>query len=346
MSDGSEDKKHPASDTKLRKQREKGSVPSGQESAGFFACAIGLLLLLASADLIWEHIKEMVILVFDQITLPFEEAQEVSLNGLRKSISRILLPIVGLVVIGSFLVILIYNKGFLFSMKPVTPQMSRVSPMQGLKRIFGRRGMTETVVSVVRITIWLVIAGGLGLWAVYELAAQWPCSGSCAVNEIVPIFRLLTILAIILMCLAAIADMIVQRSVFLQEQKMTETEQKNERKEQSGAPELRQERRRRMREANQPLRKANPQNATMCIFFGDRAIAIEFQPPEVHLPYVVAKAATAEESRRLRKLVTANGWPETENEKLVRGGMTTAPGDVLDHTLFAEFVSVVQEMFD
>lgn len=346
MSDGgSEEKKHDATETKLRKQRDDGSVASAQESAGFLSCAFGLIVLLASASMVWNLLQELIIVVIDQMTLPFDEAREASLTKLQNAIIRILLPIVGIVLIVGILTILIYNKGFLFAMKPVMPQFSRVSPTQGFKRVFGRRGMIETATSTVRVTLWLVIAGVLGLWALYELAAQLPCQGACAMKEIGPMFRLLAVLAIALMCLTAGADMIVQRRLFLHEQKMTETELKNERKNQSGAPELRQERRRRMQEANQPQRKPDPNNATMCFFFENRAVGIEFQPPDVPLPHVVAKANTLAESQALRKTVRANGWHNMESAKLTQAGMTTGLGDVIPEQMFTTFVSAVEEMF-
>ncbi|MEP5761249.1 MAG: EscU/YscU/HrcU family type III secretion system export apparatus switch protein [Litoreibacter sp.] len=71
-------------------------------------------------------------------------------------------------------------------------------------------------------------------------------------------------------------DLVVQRALFLDEQKMTETERKNEQKDQHGTPEVRQERRRRMRESARSKRDPVLGNATMCFFYEDRAVGIEF----------------------------------------------------------------------
>ncbi|WP_299554606.1 EscU/YscU/HrcU family type III secretion system export apparatus switch protein [uncultured Tateyamaria sp.] len=345
MSGGSEAKKHDASETKLRKQREKGSVANSHESAGFLACALGVALLFSSAGQIWKKMRSMVEMSIGQINLPFDEARDASVSTLGQAVLVVLLPVLGISIVAAFLTAIIYNKGFIFAMKPITPQMSRVSPSSGFKRIYGRRGLIETPISTVRICIWLAFAALLGFWPVVEFTGNWACEGACFANRLVPVFRVLIIGAIVLLLLVAGIDMIIQRKLFLHEQKMTDTERKKERKDQFGAPEIRQERRRRMREADQPQRKPNLDNATMCFFFGDIAVAIEFRPPEVALPHVMARAGTAEESQRLRMHVAGVGWPEQEHEELARAGFSTAPGDVLNEQAFSSFVVAVQKMF-
>ncbi|WP_299507323.1 EscU/YscU/HrcU family type III secretion system export apparatus switch protein [uncultured Roseobacter sp.] len=345
MTGGSEAKKHKASETKLRKQREKGSVASSQESSGFLASALGIALLLGSAGPIWEKMRLMIEISLEQINLPFDAAREASLIALGQAVLVMILPVLGISIATAFLTAVIYNKGLIFAMKPITPQMSRVSPSSGFKRIYGRRGLIETPISTVRICLWLGFAVLVGFWPVVEFASNWVCEGACLANRLVPVFRILIIGAFVLLLLAAGVDMIFQRKLFFYEQKMTETERKNERKDQFGAPEIRQERRRRMREMDQPQRKPDLDNATMCFFFDDAAIAIEFRPPEVALPYVMAKAETALESHHLRTRVTGGGWPEQEHEGLTRSGLSTASGDVLSEQTFSSFIKAVEKMF-
>ncbi|NJM81719.1 MAG: EscU/YscU/HrcU family type III secretion system export apparatus switch protein [Tabrizicola sp.] len=345
MSDGSEAKKHAPSETKLRKQREKGSVASSQESAGFLACGLAIAMIAGTAGVIWQKMQSMITTSIDQIDLPFDEARKVSYDALGGLTLGVLLPILGLSLGVGFLTAIIYNKGFLFSMKPVTPQMSRVSPSSGFKRIYGQRGLIETPVSALRIFLWLAFAGLLGFWPVIRLAGDWACESHCWANQLGPLFLLLVIGAVVLMLLTAGADMLIQRKIFLHEQKMTDTERKNERKDQFGSPEVRQERRRVMREIGQPRRKPKVRNATMCFFHGEEAVAIEFRPPEVTVPYVMVRTRTAAESLRLRKRIMKNRWPELEHEGLTRAGLTVAPGDPLGEHSYSDFVEAVQKMF-
>ncbi len=346
MSDGSEDKKHSASHTKLRKQRDQGSVASGQESSSFLAAALGLILIAAMAGTIWQQFQRMIIKSFDLVGMPFDQAVEVGLRSVGPTLLILLLPLVGIALSIAFLAAVIYNKGLLFALKPVSPQIARINPIEGFKRIYGKRGWVETGISVLRISSWLIFAGLLGALPMLKLLQQSTCMGACLVNQMLPVFKILLIGAPLILILAAVSDMIVQRKLFLGEQKMTETEKKRETKDQHGTPEIRQERQRRMREAARPMRKPGAENATMCFYHRECAVGIEFKPPSVILPYVVAKARTAEEAVKLRKAISRKGWPEMEHPILTRAALARPEGDALDEANFATFIEAVNAMFE
>jgi type III secretion protein U len=342
---GSEAKKHAASETKLRKQREQGSVASSQEAAGFLACAFGITLVAAMAGVIWTRLQAVITGSLDVMNLPFDAAREASLQMLGQTLLAIILPLTGITLTTAFVTAVIYNKGMLFAMKPVTPQLKRVSPGAGFKRIYGKRGMVETPISALRIYLWLGFALLVGVWPFMAILRQSACIGPCMANRIVPIVWLLVIGAVVVMIVTAVGEMLMQRKLFLHEQKMTETELKRERKDQHGSPEIRQERRRRMREANTQKRKTGAARATMCFYWGDKAVGIEFRPPKVALPYVVVKTDTAAETAKLRKLVTDKGWPEMQHEALTRAGLVRRDGETLDEQSYAAFIDAVTLMF-
>jgi len=345
MSDSSEDKKHAASDTKLRKQREQGSVASSQESSSFLAVAFGVVFITAMAGSIWQQMQLMITSSLDLIGTPFEQAIFAGFDRLGTILLGLLLPIVGSALAVAFIAGIIYNKGILFAMKPVMPQLNRISPKSGFKRIYGKRGWIETSISTLRIVIWLALATVVGGLPMLGFLQQSTCTGICLVNQIAPIFYTLATLAPVLFLLIAAADMFVQRKLFLGEQKMTDTEKKRETKDQYGTPEIRQERRRRMREANQSRRKPGVDKATMCFYHGACAVGIEFKPPSVVIPHVVAKATTAQESVKLRKAVARMGWPELQHEGLTRAALARPEGDVLDEASFQSFIDAVNEIF-
>ncbi|MFG5379915.1 EscU/YscU/HrcU family type III secretion system export apparatus switch protein [Yoonia sp. R2-816] len=71
------------------------------------------------------------------------------------------------------------------------------------------------------------------------------CTIGCSGHVLEPLAWLYLVGAMVIFMLAAGIDMIVQRALFLFKQRMTASEVKRERKEQSGTPKVRQERRRR-----------------------------------------------------------------------------------------------------
>ncbi len=347
MSQGTEAKKHAASSSKLRKQREKGTVANSADSSGFLATGFGITLIVMTAPIIWSRIQEMITRSFGLFHLPFPEARQTIGDILAQLFIGIVIPILAITLLTAFIVSIIYNNGLVFALKPVSPQMSRISPGTGVKRIYGRRGLIQTPVSLSWIAVWLIFATILGLVPFVALLQQTTCAGICMVNQLLPLLKGLVLGAIAIFVIAAIADMIMQRKLFLHEQKMTETERKQERKDQHGTPEIRQERRRRMREgANAPRRTVSAGDATMCFFYGDSAVGIQFQPPDVTAPYIVAQATTLEGARALRARIADKGWPVHENAILTRAGLLRPIGETLDESVYPTFVGAVRKMFN
>lgn len=346
MSEGSEAKKHDASDAKLKKQRKKGSIASSTESAGFLGCGLGILLIYATSSIIWSEIQKMIILSYQYITLPFDDAAKISTEFLAWSALSTLLPILGIVLITSVLTSLIYNGGIAFSMTPVLPKLDRVSMKSGFKRIYGKRGLLETPISMIRIYSWLAIAAFAGILPTIFSVKRYACEGTCLLMKVTPILELLTILAVLMFLISTIMDMIIQKRIFLHEQKMTETEVNRETKDNYGSPEIRQERAALRDNQELPQREPDLNRATLCFFYGSNAVAVEFRPPSVTLPYVMMQTRTAGETKALRKNMAQDGWPELEHKELTEAGLACGEGYSFDRRYFETFAKNVASMFE
>jgi type III secretion protein U len=280
----------------------------------------------------------------DLLDMPFDEAVDVASSSFSWLLLIAVLPVVLAVIFVGVIAGLLFNKGIVFAMKPVTPQIERLSPYEGLKRIYGRRGWVEVAASFVRIALWLTFASICSVLFLPALIRSPDCMGLCQAHMLIPLVWVLIVGAVVLMLVYAGFDMLVQTWLFHQEQKMTETEKKRELQDQYGSRELRKERNRLRNEArlaNSVVSK--PEDANMLFWSGATAIAVLFNPPNTRVPYVVAKARNPQELAELRRKLRAQGVFECESERIVKAGIGKDLGGMLDTSAFEEFARICRE---
>lgn len=328
MSD-TEEKKHPASRQKLRKKRKEGSIANSSDVAGFASTAIALLFLIMAAPEIWDRLASS----FDVIPDVFEMGAAEAFNVSMKAISRVtllaLFPVLIVAILVSVIVSLIANGGVLSSLKPITPDFKRISIKDGVKRVFGKRGWSEFALALIRLLIWIAFVA-FTIWLAFPtLMRSALCSLECQGNIVAPVFKFLLAGAIVLMIITAFVTWRVQGKLFMNEQKMTQTEVKKESKDQHGSTELRRERDRlKSKAAHQPPR-LSVEHTDFLFVFRDKAVAISFMPPAKKLPVIIAKARNYDETRKLMKKINRSSVWISENELLTLAGLKPELGEYL-----------------
>lgn len=346
MSDeATESKSHPASLQKLKKQRTEGQVASSVQSSGLVSGAVAIGFLAATAAITWAGLASLISGVFDMIVDPFEETRDAAAAAVLWTSLRTIGPVVALAIAAAFLTSAIYNKGVLFSLTPVAPRLNRLSISAGFKRIYGRRGVLESSTALARVVIWLGFAVLVGVLPFRELLYQWSCEIECMIAETREIFMLLAVGAVFFLLLAAGFDMLIQKVIYLEEQKMTETERRRERREQHGSPEVRKELKRLRKTSDSPPRKTGVHRANMCFYADQGAVGVEFKPPEMQRPYLVAKASSDAEASALRASLARTGWPELEHPELTRALMAAPMGEKIEDELIPAFAEALPRLF-
>ena len=205
----------------------------------------------------------------------------------------------------------------LWTFEPLMPQLQRISPTSGFKRIFGREALAQFVKGLVKI-------GAIGasivivLWGErdrLEVAAQLdPAALLPATRELV-----LKLFATVLAVLAflAVGDYLYQRLTWLQRQRMSKRELKEEFKETEGSPEIK-NRVRQIRTARAKRRlMAKVPNATVVIVNPTHyAVALQYETG-MAAPVCVAKGLD-ELALRIRSIAEEHDVPVVENPPLAR----------------------------
>jgi flagellar biosynthetic protein FlhB len=204
-------------------------------------------------------------------------------------IAQILLPVSGLIMIAG-LAINYWQVGFLFTTKPIIPRLSRINPIEGLKRVFSKRALVELLKSLLKLAIIIFISyhdfmSNMGVMVQF---AQWNVNKSfLKVADMA--FGIGIKIALVLLILA-VFDYFYQWWEYEKSLRMTKQELKDEYKEVEGHPLIRSKIREKqrqigMRRMMQEIPRADVVITNPVHF----AVALCYEPKENDAPVVVAK---------------------------------------------------------
>ena len=214
-----------------------------------------------------------------------------------------------------------------FVAEQIKPQVSRIDPMMGMKRIFSMRTLVELIKLIVKATalgavVWIAAWHALPTL----LQSHWlPAAG------ILPLAtRMLEILgwcALVSFIALAAFDLWYQKWEFLRQNRMSIDEVRREHKETEGDPHVRNRRRQLHREANEASMLAGVRKASVVVVNPTHiAVALYYEMGETDLPVVVAKGE-GELARAIRKVADEEGIPIVHNVDLARRLRSEAPVD-------------------
>lgn len=329
-----EEKSLPPSLKKLRDARRKGQVSQSRDFIGAVTlAAMFLYLWLAGGGIV-----DRVTALFDVITgfqdRPFDDVAGLAIRLSLETLLGISVPIVALVVITDFVAGVTGTLGPVFSFELIAPKFEKISPMQGLKRIFSLRNLVEFAKSVVKVAILATAFFVIQRAAIAPLfdipVCGAPCLGSAALQTALP----LAATAAIAFLAIGIFDLLVQRQLFLRDMRMTRTELKRELKDLEGDPLIRGERRRLTRsQADAP--RVGIDRALVAVTNGTMVVGLRYRVGETPAPLVVCKAAGSAGAGMLATL-RERAVPIFEDAEFAAAlHAKHGPGDTVDSAFFA-----------
>ncbi|MEW6045939.1 MAG: flagellar biosynthesis protein FlhB [Bacillota bacterium] len=247
--------------------------------------------------------------------------QEMTVDTLRQmgwlglAAARGVLPVVGVLVVAG-LAAQIAQVGFLTSSTPLTPQLSRLDPLAGLRRIFSLRGAFELAKSAAK-----AVVVGWAAWrfiqqvvtAASDLVAMQVLAGAAFVAEVA--FQELLHMGLALL-VVGLADYAYQRWEYEQSLRMSRHELLDELKQTEGDPHVRGRIRSRMRQlAMQRMMQRLPNASVVVTNPTHVAVALEYDEARMDAPVVVAKGQDLMASRII-DAAQKFGVPVVENPPL------------------------------
>lgn len=335
-------KTHDPTDKKLEDARKKGEVAISPEMKhavmflGMFAIcgSLGLHALASVGRMtigLWGNAGS--------IRVEPEGAQNLG-TALLGELASALLPV--LAALFAFAVLILFLQGRpQLSWARAKPKWSKVSPVSGLKRMFGKQGLVEfgktllkclAVITVATVVVWPKAV------ALDQLVGSEPIEIARAAGGLV-----LAMLKAVLLLVGALAlfDFVYQRRAFFQRMRMSLQEIKDEHKQSEGDPHVKQRIRSiQMQSARKRMMAAVPTASVIVTNPTHYAVALKYEHGQMRAPVVVAKGTDAV-ALKIREIATGAGVPIVESPPLARALHASAE---IDHPIPIEHYAAVAEI--
>ncbi|GJQ28162.1 MAG: flagellar biosynthetic protein FlhB [Phycisphaerae bacterium] len=303
---------------RLEEAREKGQVPKSQDLASAVDLLGALIVLVLLGAFVAGSMVAMMRAVLDPASpLPTLDTladltREVAVRG-GVAAAPILAAVVFLGVLSHFIQV-----GPLLTGDPLRPKWNRLSPIAGVKRILGPRGLVRTGLNSVKMIVVFVVSGLVLAGVVGELAAL-PRLTPLASLAVVGGHALRLALALLALLLGVgVLDYVFQRWQHTRDLRMTKEQVKDERRSMEGDPKVKAARQRMARQiALQRISQAVPQADVVVTNPTHFSVAIRYDAATMDAPRVVAKGADYL-AMRIRQVAAANRVPMVERPPLAR----------------------------
>ncbi len=229
---------------------------------------------------------------------------------------RILLPLVIPLVVAGLLASSI-EKGFRFSMTGLKADMTRLNPVEGIKRMFSQDSAWQLLKGIVKVSVMALLGG----WVIHKQIANYP--GLMAESLGQALSRAQQMLSQMVLMLAAaffaigVADMFYQMHAFQQKSRMTTQEVKDEYKQTEGNPHVKGKRREMARFLWRSGMRQVKDAQVVITNPTHYAVALKWEQKTMSAPIVIAKGAD-EMARHIREIAIRHEVPLVENPPLAR----------------------------
>lgn len=336
-----EDRTEDPTQRKLDDATEKGDVPRSQEIGTFFVLSGLTLALLITAG--WSARDAMLSLrsfLMNAHQIPSDGASfiRVTQQGVLTGFMALGMPFAFILCAGLAGALLQHKP--LWTVEPLTPKFDRISPMAGLKRMFGKeawvnfaKGLAKT--ALIGTVVWLMLWGEhdrLEAFVEMNVSALMPATLSLAIKLLGTVLALFAIIAI--------GDFGWQRFSWYQRQKMTKQEIKEEFKNSEGNPEIKAKLRQiRAQRVRKRMMSAVPKATVIITNPTHFAVALQYEAG-MPAPLCLAKGVDAM-ALKIREVAGEHRVPIVENPPLARALYATVD---IDEEIPVEHYAAVAEV--
>ena len=333
---------------KIRKAREEGKVAKSAEVASSVVLLFAIITLAILGPYYVRTLREMVSFFLGKAGEARGPADGTLFPAFLNYFIRLLLPIAS---VSFFAAVLgnIVQFGFLFSVKPITPDLNRIMPNFSRfikKAIFSSESLFNLAKSVFKVLIIGTIAYlniNLEIGRIMNMI-RMPFLQSCGLIAVIA-FKIMLESAIFLLLLSFF-DYYFQRKQHIESLKMSKQEVIEERKTYEGDPLVRGRLRRRMRELlSRNMIQSVPKADVVVTNPTHFAVALEYKNAAMEAPMVTAKGQD-HIAENIKRIAFENDVPIIENKPLARALHSEVEiGDVIPVKYYEAVAAVLRQVY-
>lgn len=317
-----ESKTEEATPRKLADARKKGDVAKSPDVATAMSLAAAAAVLLIGGGYFSTQIAEQLV---PFIASPHEMMGALATGGGVGIGMRALMAVAPFLGALMFAVILggaggnLIQSGFIFTTEKIKPKLSALSPLQGVKRVFGPDGLVQFLKTFIKLLIILVVCYSVLRPHARELENMAAMSPAMILPMVRNLAIPLMIAALIFLSFTAAADYLWQKIRFARRMRMTKEELKDDFKQADGDPHVKAKLRQiRMQRSRQRMMQAVPEATVIITNPTHYSVALRYEPDKGDgAPVCVAKGMDAL-ALRIREVAKEHDVPIVENVPLAR----------------------------
>lgn len=325
---------------KLRDARKKGQIAKSKEIATC-AAIVGLFAyFLAFFDKYMERLKYLMGTPVQYFDRPFDQAV---INLTKTVVQEFLLLTLPFAMTAMIIVTLSYlmQFGFLVAFEPIKPDIQKISPLQGIKKIFSMSNLLELAKSIVKILLVSAIFYLIIKSNIVNLIHLYQGSVQMAVDLLGVILKKIVIAVSALFIIVAILDHFFQKYLHIKKLKMSKDDIKREHKEREGDPHVKGQRRQLQIEMSQDDMAAKIKEATVVLIKKrEKAVVMRYEMGETPLPIISVKGKNII-AEKIIALAKQHGIPVFSEPSLTENLHKECEQDNYIKTDFIEPVAVV-----
>lgn len=327
---------------RISEARKKGQVARSHElSSAAMLLAAAVLLRGPGATLVQESQNLMVTSI---ASINNTEVTVDSITGIFMSAVQSLLPSLVLIGAGFLATAVIVNTAqtkLLFTTSKWKPDISRLNPINGFKRMFSKNGLIELGKSLLKLLVVGYFAYDFLNGNKDQFLSLEHQQLSLGISHFVDMaFSLILRVAAAYFALAAM-DYLYQRWSYMKSMRMNREEIKEEMKQQEGDPFIRGRIRSQQRRMARMRMMSNVHKASVVVVNPTHlAIAIQYDPKNMSAPKVVAKGAHLV-AQRIVKIAKENNIPVIQNIPVARALFKAVE---IDREIPGEFYTAIAEI--
>lgn len=319
MSNSGGDKTEKATPKRRKQSRDEGQVTKSQDLSAASVLIVSFVILLVAGPFMYSKIEEIAVSTFSNLNY-----DEINLEGaipyffkLVIDVGIILAPILIAIVVIAIIINLV-QVGPMFSPKAIKPNLKKVNPLSGFKRLFSLRSLVELVKGISKI----VIVGAVCYFTIMSFKNQiMALSGLDLISSGKIIYEIIYSISwkvCIILLVLGLLDFFYQKYEFEKSIKMSKQEVKDEHKNIEGNPEIKRKIKSiQMQMAQQRMMGKVPEADVVVTNPTHFAVALKYDPKVAPAPIVVAKGAD-HLALRIKKVAKENKVPIVENKPLAR----------------------------
>ena len=313
------EKTEDASSRKLSKSREEGQVAKSVEIPSVFVLLTGAIALYFSAFNIYHNLMGVLQFNLDFKKIPLLTQLEVVrlLAYHTEKIILMCIPVMGAIVLAAMMSNLA-QVGFTISWKSLEPKLSRLDPINGFKQKFTSRAVVELLKTLIKVGVISMVAYNAIKAELVPITFLYDTSVGYILLYMLKVSFWIFVKVCLFMLVVALLDYAYQKWKFLEEQKMTKKEVKDETKQTEGDPLVKSRIRQLQHQAARKRMMADVPRADVVVTNPTRlAVALKYDGKTMDAPKVLAKGA-GPVAENIRRIARENDIPLVEDKQLAR----------------------------